>query len=45
VGAFVAFTSFGWLGLVIAIFVLGIGVVPIGIFGAFFALHINELAV
>jgi hypothetical protein len=44
VGAIVTFASFGWPGLFIGVFVLGIGVVPIGIVGAVFALHINGLA-
>ena len=45
VGAIVTFASYGWPGLFIGFFVLGIGVVPIGIIGALFQLHINGLAV
>jgi hypothetical protein len=44
-GAAVTFGSFGWIGLIIGIFIFGIGVVPLGIIGAFFKLGINELGV
>src|ERR1700740_687185 len=40
-GAAVSFGSFGWLGLFIGLFVLGIGVVPLGIIGAFFKLGVS----
>lgn len=42
-GTAVTFASFGWLGLIIGLFVLGVGVVPLGIIGAFFKLNINDL--
>lgn len=44
-GAAVTFISFSWVGLAIGILVFGIGVVPLGIFGAFFKLGINDLGV
>jgi hypothetical protein len=44
-GAAVTFGSFGWVGLIIGFFIAGIGVVPLGIIGAFFRLGINELGV
>jgi hypothetical protein len=44
-GAAITFGSFGWSGLIIGIFVFGIGVVPLGISGAFLALSMNELGV
>lgn len=34
-GAFATFDSFGWLGLIIGLLILGIGVVPLGIIGLF----------
>jgi hypothetical protein len=44
-GAATTFGSFGWIGLIIGLFILGIGVVPLAIIGAFFTLGINELGV
>jgi hypothetical protein len=44
-GAAVTFSSFGWIGLIIGLLIFGVGVVPLGIVGAFFKLGINELAV
>jgi hypothetical protein len=44
-GAAITFGSFGWIGLISGIFVFGIGVVPLGIIGAFSALSMNELGV
>jgi len=44
-GAAVTFGSFGWIGLIIGIFVCGLGVVPLGIFGAFFGLGMSELGI
>lgn len=44
-GAAVTFGSFGWIGLIIGLFIFGIGVVPLGILGAFFKLGINDLGV
>lgn len=35
-GAAVTFATFGWLGLIIGVMLFGVGVVPIGIFAAFF---------
>src|ERR1700737_4002186 len=40
-GAAVTFGSFGWIGLIIGVFIFGIGVVPLGIIGAFFKLGIS----
>ena len=42
-GAAVTFGSFGWFGLILGLFILGLGVVPLGIIGAFFSLGINGL--
>jgi hypothetical protein len=44
-GAAVTFGSFGWIGLIIGLFIFGIGVVPLGIIGAFFKLGISEFGV
>ncbi len=44
-GAAVTFGSFGWIGLIIGLFILGIGVVPLGIIGTFFTLGISEIGV
>jgi hypothetical protein len=44
-GAAVTFGSFGWIGLIIGLFIFGIGVVPLGIIGAFFKLGNGELGV
>src|ERR1700730_5753575 len=44
-GAAVTFGSFGWIGLIIGLFIFGFGVVPLGIIGAFFTLGINELGI
>jgi hypothetical protein len=44
-GAAVTFGSFGWIGLIIGLFIIGIGVVPLGIVGAFFNLGVTELGV
>jgi hypothetical protein len=44
-GAAVTFGSFGWIGLIIGLFIFGMGVVPLGIIGAFFTLGFSELAV
>lgn len=44
-GAAVTFTSFGWVGLIIGLFIAGVGVVPFGIIGAFFILNINSLGI
>ncbi len=35
-GAAVTFATLGWFGLLVGLFLLGVGVVPIGIFSAFF---------
>jgi hypothetical protein len=44
-GAAVTFGSFGWIGLIIGLFIFGIGVIPLGIIGAFLTLGISELSV
>lgn len=44
-GAAATFNSFGWLGLIIGLLVLGVGVVPLGIIGAFFKMNIIDLGV
>jgi len=41
-GAAVTFASFGWIGLIIGLFIFGIGVVPLGIIGPFFNLGIQR---
>jgi hypothetical protein len=38
-GAAVTFGSFGWIGLILGLFIVGIGVVPFAIIGAFFSLQ------
>ena len=43
-GAGISFASFGWFGLVVGLLVMGIGVVPIGIAGAYFSLDSGEIA-
>ncbi len=43
-GAGITFASFGWFGLIIGLLILGVGVVPLGIVGAFFKLDANGLA-
>lgn len=35
-GAAITFATLGWLGLLVGLFLFGVGVVPIGIFSAFF---------
>ena len=42
-GAAVTFGSFGWFGLIVGLFFLGLGVVPLGIIGAFFSLGVSGL--
>ena len=44
-GAGVTFISFGWIGLIIGLVILGFGVVPLGIIGAFFSLEVNDLGI
>ena len=44
-GAAVTFGSFGWIGLIFGLFIMGIGVVPLGIIGAFFTLGLTDLGV
>ena len=44
-GAGVTFGAFGWIGLIIGLVVLGFGVVPLGIIGAFFRFDSTALAV
>lgn len=34
-GAAVSFASFGWFGLILGLLVMGVGVIPLGILGAF----------
>ena len=43
-GASVTLGSFGWLGLIVGCILLGIGVVPLGICGAYFNLDNGHLA-
>lgn len=43
-GAAVTFGSFGWFGLFIGLFALGMGVVPLAIIGALFKLDNGRLA-
>lgn len=42
-GMAVTFASFGWVGLILGLLILGIGVVPMGIYAAFFRLHLTDL--
>jgi len=42
-GAAVAFASFGWFGLIIGLLLFGIGVVPMGVIGAFSRLNSNVI--
>jgi hypothetical protein len=44
-GAAVTFGSFGWIGLIIGLFIFGMGVVPLVIIGVLFTLGVSELAV
>ena len=43
-GAGVSFISYGWFGLIIGLVVLGVGVVPVGVLGAYFELGQTEVA-
>ena len=43
-GAAVTFGSFGWFGLIVGLLILGVGVVPLAIIGAFFKLDNGGLA-
>ena len=43
-GAGISFASFGWFGLIVGLMIMGIGVVPIGIIGAYFSLNSGEMA-
>lgn len=43
-GAAATFGSFGWFGLIVGVFFFGIGVVPLGIIGAYFKLDASGLA-
>ena len=44
-GAGISFASYGWWGLIIGLIILGFGVVPVGIVGAYFELGQTEIAV
>jgi hypothetical protein len=44
-GAVATFASFGWIGLIIGLVLLGVGVVPLGIVGALFSLNEWTLAI
>jgi hypothetical protein len=44
-GAALTFGSFGWIGLIIGFVIFGMGVVPLGIIGAFWTLGISEIPV
>lgn len=43
-GAAVTFISFGWFGLIVGLIFFGLGVVPLGIIGAYFKLDVAQLA-
>ncbi|MCL4837054.1 MAG: hypothetical protein KJ058_03690 [Thermoanaerobaculia bacterium] len=43
-GASVTFACYGWTGFFIGLFLFGVGVVPIGIFAAFFTIKSTSLA-
>jgi len=44
-GAGITFAAFGWFGLILGLFVLGFGLVPFGVAGAYFRIGSTELAV
>ena len=44
-GATITFATYGWVGLLIGLFLMGVGVVPIAIFAAFFSLKSMSLGV
>ena len=44
-GAGITFAVYGWVGLVIGLFLFGIGVVPLAIFAAFFLIKNTSLGV
>ena len=44
-GAAISFSAFGWLGLIIGLVFAGIGVVPLGIVGAFFKMGVPGIGV
>ena len=44
-GAAVSFATWGWIGLLIGLFLLGVGVVPVGIAAAIISLGNYELAI
>lgn len=44
-GAAVTFAAFGWIGLIVGLFFMGVGVVPMAIFAAFFKLDMTGLGV
>ena len=44
-GAGLTFSTFGWPGLLIGLVLAGVGVVPIGAFGAYFKLDLAGLAI
>ena len=43
--ALTAFGAYGWGGLIIGLLIFGVGVIPIGIFAAFFSLHMTDLGI
>jgi len=43
-GATITFVTYGWIGFIIGLVFLGVGVVPIGIFGAFVRLDAPEIS-
>jgi len=43
-GAAATFASFGWFGLIVGLLIVGVGVVPLGVLGAFWKLKIAGLA-
>lgn len=44
-GAAVTFSSYGWLGLLAGLLFLGVGVIPMAVFAAFFRWHLPDLGV
>lgn len=44
-GATVTYSSYGWIGLVIGLLILGAGVIPMAIFAAFFKMHLPDLGI
>jgi hypothetical protein len=44
-GAGITFVTYGWFGLLLGLLLFGVGVVPVGIAGAYFRLDSGEMAI